>query len=44
VVELLLARGANAALRTKAGATALDGAVANGFEDIAALLRARSAN
>jgi ankyrin repeat protein len=42
VVELLLARGADAGIRTKAGATALDGAVGNGFDDIAALLRART--
>jgi ankyrin repeat protein len=35
----LLARGADARLRTRAGATAMDGAVANGFEDIARLLR-----
>jgi ankyrin repeat protein len=39
VVELLLARGADETLRNHAGATPLEGAADNGFDDIVRLLR-----
>jgi ankyrin repeat protein len=39
VVELLLARGANPALKDKNGKTALDLAVANGQDDVVAVLQ-----
>ena len=40
VVELLLSRGADVNAANKAGATPLHAAVANGFEQVAAALRA----
>jgi ankyrin repeat protein len=43
VVELLLARGANAKTPNKAGVTPLRAAVVNGFDQVAAVLRAHGA-
>jgi ankyrin repeat protein len=43
VVELLLARGADANTPNKAGMTALHAAVVNGFDQVAAVLRAHGA-
>jgi ankyrin repeat protein len=43
VVELLLARGADPNAANKAGSTPLHAAVANGFDQVAAALRAHGA-
>ncbi|MCU1273013.1 MAG: Ankyrin, partial [Bryobacterales bacterium] len=43
VVELLLARGADANTPNKAGVTPLRAAMANGFDRVAAVLRAHGA-